>query len=616
MMTNGYIQIGVYMLLLVGLAVPLGAYIARVFEGRATVAQKILGPIERLFYRIFGVREGDEMDWKQYAIAMLLFNLAAMVTLYVLQRVQGVLPLNPAGMAGVSPDSSFNTAASFTTNTNWQGYAGESTMSYLTQMMGMTVHNFVSAATGVAILMALIRALTRKETKQLGNFWIDLTKVTLYILMPLSFVLAMFLVAQGVPQTLSEYKTTSLVQEQTYSNPVKDKDGNPVMEPVKDEKGNSVLDENQQPKTQQKMETLPLKEQSIALGPVASQEAIKELGTNGGGFFNANSAHPFENPTPLTNLMEMIGLLLIPASLCFTFGEMVKDKRQGWAIFVTMTVLFIGMLSICTAAEQSGNPAFTKVGVDQVASATNPGGNMEGKETRFGIVNSAFFATATTGTSCGAVNSMHDSFTPLGGMVPLLNIQYSEIIYGGVGCGLYGMLIYVLVTVFIAGLMVGRTPEYLGKKIEAYEMKMASLILLVPPVIQLIGTAIGVTSDAGLAGRANMGAHGFTEILYAFTSATNNNGSAFAGLSANTLFYNIILGAAMLIGRFWLAVPILAIAGSLARKKSVPVSAGTLPTHTPLFVAFLLGVIVIFTALLHFPAIALGPIVEHLNMVQ
>jgi K+-transporting ATPase ATPase A chain len=617
MNSNGYAQIALYFIALVAIGLPLGAYMARVYEGRAGIAGKIFGPVERLLYRLFGIKPEDEMDWKQYAVALLLFHLFGYGTLYLLQRIQGALPLNPQGMAGIEQSSSFNTASSFLTNTNWQSYVPESTMSYLTQMVGLTVHNFVSAAAGMAILLVVIRGLTRRETTNLGNFWVDLTRSTLYILMPLAFVFALLLVSQGVPQNLSAYATVPLLQEkQTYSNPVKDKDGNAVMEPVKDEKGNPVLDDNKQPKTQQKTETLPLAEQVIALGPVASQEAIKELGTNGGGFFNANSAHPYENPTPLSNFLEIVGLLLIPIALCFTFGEMVKDKRQGWAVFVAMTVIFVAMLTACTWSEQSGNPAFTKAGVDQVASALQSGGNMEGKETRFGIVNSAFFANATTSTSCGAVNSMHDSFTPLGGMIPLLNIQFSEVIYGGVGCGLYGMLIYIIVTVFIAGLMVGRTPEYLGKKIEAYEMKMASIILLIPPLAQLIGTAIAVVLPDGLAGRNNMGAHGFSEILYAFTSSTNNNGSAFAGLSANTLFYNVILAIAMLIGRFWLAIPVLAIAGSLARKKIVPTGAGTLPTHTPLFVGFLVAVVVIFTALMHFPAVALGPIVEHLQMLQ
>lgn len=617
MNANGFTQIALFFVVLIAAGLPLGAYMARVYEGRAGIAGKIFGPIERLLYRLFGVKPEDEMDWKQYAVAMLLFHFFGIATLYLIQRVQHALPLNPQGMDNIGEHSSFNTAASFLTNTNWQSYVPESTMSYLTQMLGLTFHNFVSAAAGMAMLVALIRGLTRRETKNLGNFWVDLTRSTIYILMPLSLVLALILVSQGVPQNLSAYATVPLVQDkQTYTNPVKDKDGNPVMEPVKDEKGNPVLDENKQPKTQQKNETLPLTEQSIALGPVASQEAIKELGTNGGGFFNANSAHPYENPTPLSNFLEIVGLLLIPIALCFTFGEMVKDKRQGWAVFAAMTVIFIGMFAVCDYSEQTGNPAFTKAGVDQIASATQSGGNMEGKETRFGIVNSAFFANATTSTSCGAVNAMHDSFTPLGGLVPLLNIQFSEVIYGGVGCGLYGMLIYVVVTVFVAGLMVGRTPEYLGKKIESYEMKMACIVLLIPPLVQLIGTAAAVVLPDGLAGRNNPGAHGFSEILYAFTSATNNNGSAFAGINANTMFFNVLLGIAALVGRFWLAIPVLAIAGSLGRKKIVPVSAGTLPTHTPLFIGFLVAVVIIFTALMHFPAVALGPVVEHLQMIQ
>jgi K+-transporting ATPase ATPase A chain len=633
MSANGYTQIALYFIVLLAIGLPLGAYMARVYEGRATLASKIFGPVERLLYRLFGVKADEEMDWKQYAVAMLLFHLFGHGSLYLLQRVQHYLPLNPQGLDNIGDHSAFNTASSFLTNTNWQSYTPETTMSYLTQMLGLTVHNFVSAAAGMAILVAFIRGLTRREAKHIGNFWVDLTRSTVYILLPISFVFALLLVSQGVPQNLSAYANVPLLQEkQTYTNPVKDKDGNPVMEeakdekgdtvmePAKDEKGNPVLDDKGQPKMQPKMQpkndTLPMPEQTIALGPVASQEAIKELGTNGGGFFNANSAHPYENPTPLSNFLEIAGLLLISIALCFTFGEMVKDKRQGWAVFAAMTVIFLGMFSTCVWSEQTGNPAFTKAGVDQVASATQPGGNMEGKETRFGIVNSAFFANATTSTSCGAVNSMHDSYTPLGGMVPLLNIQYSEVIYGGTGCGLYGMLIYVIVTVFIAGLMVGRTPEYLGKKIESYEMKMACIVLLIPPLVQLIGTAIAVVMPDGLAGRSNMGAHGFSEILYGFTSATNNNGSAFAGLSCNTFFYNVMLAIPMLVGRFWLAIPVLAIAGSLASKKIVPASAGTLPTYQPLFVGFLVSVVIIFTALMHFPAVALGPIVEHLQMVQ
>jgi len=463
MNANGYAQIAVYFIALLAIGLPLGAYMARVFEGRAGIAGKIFGPVERLLYRLFGIKAEDEMDWKQYAVALLLFHLFGYGTLYLLQRIQGALPLNPQGMAGIEQSSSFNTASSFLTNTNWQSYVPESTMSYLTQMVGLTVHNFVSAAAGMAILLVVIRGLTRRETKNLGNFWVDLTRSTLYILMPLAFVFALLLVSQGVPQNLSAYATVPLLQEkQTYTNPIKDQDGNNVMEPVRDEKGNPVLDDNKQPKMQQKTETLTLAEQVIALGPVASQESIKELGTNGGGFFNANSAHPFENPTSLSNFLEIVGLLLIPIALCFTFGEMVKDKRQGWAVFAAMTVIFIAMLTACAWSEQSGNPAFDRMGVDQQVSASQPGGNMEGKEARYGIANSALWAATTTAASNGSVNSMHDSYTPLGGLVPLFLIQFSEVIYGGVGSGLYGMLVFVLVTVFIAGLMVGRTPEYLG----------------------------------------------------------------------------------------------------------------------------------------------------------
>ena len=590
MTSTDWIQLVLYIVVLTGLAYPLGLFMARVYEGNGGILVKILGPVERLIYRILGVDPKQEMNWKQYGIAMLMFNFAGFLAVYLLQRIQASLPFNPAGQGPVSPDSSFNTAVSFITNTNWQGYGGEATMSYLTQMLALTTQNFVSAASGMAVLVAVIRGILRRETTGIGNFWGDLTRSILYILMPLSFVFAIILVAQGVPQTLAEYKTATLVQESTYDSPVKDKDGNPV----NDEKGN--------PKT----ESLPLKEQTIALGPVASQEAIKQLGTNGGGFFNANSAHPYENPTALSNFLELLAILLIPAALCITFGEMAKDRRQGWAIYAAMMIIFVGALAVCTLAEHAGNPLIAKLGV--------VGGNIEGKETRLGITNSALWATATTCASNGSVNAMHDSFTPIGGLVTLLMIQLGEVIFGGVGSGLYGMFAFVIVTVFVAGLMVGRTPEYLGKKIESYEIKMASLILLIPAVVLLAGTAIGVVSADGKSSMLNSGAHGFSEVLYAFTSAANNNGSAFAGLNANTFFYNLMLGIAMFMGRFWLAIPALAIAGSLAKKKFVPSGAGTLPTHTPLFVGFLVAIILIFAALLHFPALALGPVVEHLQM--
>jgi K+-transporting ATPase ATPase A chain len=590
MMAADWIQLALYLVALVALAYPLGLYMARVYEGNAGVAEKVFGPLERLIYRLMGVDPKEEMNWKQWGIAMLLFNMAGFVAVYLLQRIQGVLPLNPATQGAVAPDLAFNTAVSFITNTNWQAYGGESTMSYLIQMLALTVQNFVSAASGMAVLVALIRGLTRKQTDKLGNYWADLTRSTIYILLPMSLVFAIVLVAEGTPQNLSPYQTVPLLQETTYDNPLKDADGNPL----KDEKGN--------PKT----ETLPLKEQTIALGPVASQIAIKQLGTNGGGFFNVNSAHPYENPTPLTNFLETVAILVIGAGLCFTFGEMVKDRRQGWAIFAAMTLIFVVALGVCVWAEQAGNPRVNQLGV--------AGGNMVGKETRFGITNSALWATATTCASNGSVNSMHDSFTPIGGLVPLLMLQLGEVVYGGVGSGLYGMLAYVIVAVFVAGLMVGRTPEYLGKKVESYEMKMASIMLLIPAVLLLTGTAIGVTTDAGTSSMNNPGAHGFSEVLYAFTSASNNNGSAFAGLNANTFFYNLLLGLCMFVGRYWLAIPALAIAGSLAKKKIVPAGAGTLATHTPLFVGFLVSVILIFAALLHFPALALGPIVEHLQL--
>jgi K+-transporting ATPase ATPase A chain len=495
---------------------------------------------------------------------------------YALQRLQGLLPLNPQGLGAVSPDSSWNTAVSFATNTNWQGYGGETTMSYLSQMLALTVQNFVSAATGMAVVIAMIRGIMRHTSKTIGNFWVDLTRTTLYILLPLALVLAVVLVSQGVVQTFGPYKTVTLLQPTTDAN------------------------------------NKPVTEQVLALGPAASQIAMKQLGTNGGGFFNVNSAHPYENPTPLSNFLEVLSILLIPAALVYTFGKMVGDTRQGWAILISMTIIFVALLAVTVWAEQGGNPAFTKMGVDQTQSNVNPGGNMEGKEMRFGVANSALWATATTAASNGSVNSMHDSNMPLGGMIPLWLIHLGEVIYGGVGSGLYGMLAFVIVAVFVAGLMVGRTPEYLGKKIEAYEMKMASLILLIPVFTALVGTAVGVLSPAGRATIYNPGPHGFTEVLYAFSSATGNNGSAFAGLGVNTPFYNTALGVIMFFARYWLAIPALAIGGSLALKKKVPVGAGTLSTHTPLFIGWLIAVVIIVGALGFLPALALGPIVEHL----
>jgi K+-transporting ATPase ATPase A chain len=573
-----WLQLVLYLVVLLLLAKPLGTFMARVYESQRTFLDPVLGPVERFIYRVAGVRLAEEMNWKTYAIAAMLFNLLGLLTVYSLQRFQAALPLNPQRLGAVTPDSSWNTAVSFATNTNWQAYAGEVTLSYLSQMLGLAVQNFVSAAMGMAVLVAFIRGVARHTTRMIGNFWVDLTRTILYILLPLSLVLAFVLVSQGVVQTFSPYKTVTLIQ------PTMDVDGNPITEQV------------------------------LAMGPAASQIAIKQLGTNGGGFFNVNSSHPFENPTPLSNFFEMLSILLIPAALCYTFGKMVGDTRQGWALLAAMTIIFVALLSVTVWSEQDGNPAFTAMGIDQTQTDINPGGNMEGKEVRFGIINSALWATATTAASNGSVNSMHDSFLPLGGLVPMWMMQLGEIIYGGVGSGLYGMLAFVIIAVFVSGLMVGRTPEYLGKKIEAYEMKMASIMILVPVMVVLIGTAVAVASEAGRATIYNPSAHGFSEVLYAFSSAGNNNGSAFAGLDANTPFYNTALGFAMLFARYWLAIPALAIAGSLAGKKKIPASTGTLPTHTPLFIAWLIGVIVIVGALSFLPALALGPIVEHLML--
>jgi len=580
MTRNGLLQIVVYMALLIALVKPLGWYMARIYEGEPAGLNRWLAPLERGLYRLLGTRENEEMDWKTYALAMLLFNLFGFLLVYALERGQAVALLNPQALGSVAPDSAFNTAISFVTNTNWQGYSGETTMSYLTQMLGLTVQNFVSAACGIATLVALVRGLRLRSAQTIGNFWVDLTRTTLYILLPLSIVLALALSAQGVVQSFSPYRAVALVQATSDAN------------------GSAVT------------------QQVLPLGPAASQIAIKQLGTNGGGFFNTNSAHPFENPTPLTNLLEMLSILLIPAALCYTFGKMVGDTRQGWAILAAMTIIFIPLMLGAVYAEQSGNPHIAALGVDTLASATQPGGNMEGKELRFGIANSAIWASATTAASNGSVNAMHDSFTPLGGLVPMFLMKLGEVIFGGVGSGLYGMLVFAIIAVFVAGLMVGRTPEYLGKKIEAYEIKMASLIILIPGALVLIGTAVALSIPAGRATIYNPGAHGYSEVLYAFASAGNNNGSAFAGLGANTPFYNTALGIAMFFSRYWLAIPTLAIAGSLARKKVVPAGPGTLGTHTPLFVAMLVGVVLIVGALTFIPALALGPIVEHLMMIQ
>ncbi|MCX6145144.1 MAG: potassium-transporting ATPase subunit KdpA [Ignavibacteriales bacterium] len=577
---NGILQIVFFMVVLLALVRPLGAFMARVFQRERTFLDPALGPVERFIYRLARINPDEEMDWKANAVAMLLFNVVGLFVVYALQRLQQYLPFNPQGLGAVTPDSSFNTAVSFASNTNWQGYGGETTMSYLTQMLGLTVQNFVSAATGMAVLALFIRGIARHSMKTLGNFWVDLTRSTLYILLPLAIVLALILVSQGVVQNLSPYTSVSLVEQTT------------------DGQGAKVT------------------EQIIAMGPAASQVAIKQLGTNGGGFFNVNSAHPLENPTPLSNFLEMLSIVLIAAALCYTFGVMVGDTRQGWALLAAMTIILVVLLAVATWSEQSGNPAFTKLGVDQHASALQAGGNMEGKEVRFGVVNSTIWATVTIAASNGSVNSMHDSYMPLGGMVTLVMMQLGEVVFGGVGSGLYGMLIFVIVAVFVAGLLVGRTPEYLGHKIESYEMKMASLLILIMPLTVLGLTALGLLMDAGKATIFNPGAHGFSEVLYLFTSQGNNNGSAFGGIGANTPFYNLTGGIAMLISRYWLAVPTLALAGSLVKKKLVPVSAGTLPTHTPLFIFWLIAVVIIVGALNFLPALALGPIVEHFMMVQ
>lgn len=588
MTANTWIQLALYFAVLAALTKPLGAYMASVFQGESCYGMnRVLGWLERALYRVARVDEKQEMEWRQYAVAVLLFNAVGFLGVYVLLRMQGLLPLNPQHFAGCSPDLAFDTAASFATNTNWQSYAGEATLSYLSQMLGLTVQNFVSAASGIAVLVALIRGLTRRTTTMIGNFWFDLVRSTVYILLPLSIVMALILVSQGVIQNFRPYATANVVQPTIATDGTK------------------------------------IASQTIAMGPAASQIAIKQLGTNGGGFFNVNSAHPFENPTPLSNFVELLSILLIAAALCIMFGVMVGDTRQGWALLAVMYVILVPLTVVATWQEQTGVPAYNAMGLDQAANAGQAGGNMEGKETRFGIVNSALWACATTAASNGSVNAMHDSFTPLGGLVPMWLIQLGEIIFGGVGSGLYGMLMFVIVAVFVAGLMVGRTPEYLGKKIEAYEMKMASLVILIPPLVVLVGTAIAVVGPgldyvAGNEIKSNLnnpGAHGFSEVLYAFSSAGNNNGSAFAGLTANEPFYNIALGLAMFASRYWLMIPTLAIAGSLARKKFTPPSAGTLPTHRPLFVVMVVGTILLVGALTFVPALALGPVVEHLQML-
>ncbi|UPG85696.1 potassium-transporting ATPase subunit KdpA [Luteibacter aegosomatis] len=570
MTANDFFQVGLFVAVLLATVKPLGQYMALVFADEPNRVNRFGTRAERLLYRLAGIRADEDMGWKRYALVMLAFNVAGLAFVYVIQRTQQWLPLNPQHFGAVEPGLAMNTAISFTSNTNWQAYGGESTMSYFTQAVALAVQNFLSAATGIAVLIALVRGFVRRGASAVGNFWVDMTRATLYVLLPLSLVVALLLVSQGVVQNVSAYLDVATVQHGT---------------------------------------------QTLPMGPAASQIAIKMLGTNGGGFFNANSAHPFENPTPFSNFIEMLSIFVIPAALCYTFGSMVGDRRQGWAILATMLLIFLPLAVGLVAAEQAGNPALHGLAVDAQASAMQSGGNMEGKETRFGIVSSGLFAAITTAASCGAVNAMHDSFTPLGGLVPMWLMQLGEVIFGGVGSGLYGMLAFAVVAVFIAGLMVGRTPEYLGKKIEAHEMKMASLAVLIPCALVVIGTAVAVMSPAGVAGVANPGAHGFSEMLYAVSSAANNNGSAFGGLSANTPFWNVLLGICMFLARFPLAIAMLAMAGSLAAKRHVPPSAGTLPTHTPLFVALLACVVIVVGALTFLPALALGPIAEQLMSV-
>ena len=587
--------LALYLGVLLLAAWPLGIWLARLSSGKLPAWMLRL---EAPLYRLAGTSADKPMNWSHYALALLAFNALGVLAVYALQRLQVWLPLNPAGMAAVSPDSAFNTAVSFVTNTNWQGYAGESTMSYLTQMLALAVQNFFSAATGIAVVFALFRGFAARSIGVIGNFWADVTRITAWLLVPLSLVFAVFLVGQGVIQNFDSYKDVNTLETTRYQQPKNGPDG----QPLKDDKGGPV------------MEDAKTSTQTLAMGPVASQEAIKMIGTNGGGFFNANSAHPYENPTALSNLLQMLAIFLIPAALCFAFGREVGDPRQGWAVLAAMTVMFVIAVIAITPAEQAGNPLLAPLGVDQIQSAFQSGGNMEGKETRFGIDASSLFAVITTAASCGAVNAMHDSFTPLGGMVPMVMMQLGEVVFGGVGSGLYGMLIFAILAVFIAGLMIGRTPEYLGKKIESHEMKLTSIAILVTPIVVLAGTAVTVLAGAGTAGIANPGAHGFSEILYALTSAGNNNGSAFAGLSANTPFYNTLLALAMWFGRFGVIVPVLAIAGSLAAKKRLPTTSGTMPTHGPLFVTLLIGTVLLVGLLNYVPALALGPMVEHLML--
>jgi potassium-transporting ATPase potassium-binding subunit len=593
MTANGWFQILLFLALVLLVTKPLGVFMTRVFNREKTFMDPVLRPVERLLYRVTGVDETHEMRWTEYAISMLLFSLVSMIVLYLMERLQAFLPFNPQKFSAVSPAHlAFNTAASFTTNTNWQAYSGESTMSYFTQMAGLAYHNFISAATGIALAIAFIRGVARRQMQTIGNFWVDMVRAALWVLLPFCVVGALVLVSQGVVQNLRPYDTVKLIEPMQVQRlgsdgkPVVDAQGKPVMDTVTD--------------------------QTIAQGPVASQEIIKEFGTNGGGFFNANSAHPFENPTPLTNLIELVSIFTIGSGLTYTLGRMTGSQRHGWAVWSAMTILFLAGVIIAYWAEARGNPLLA--GTNQSVTALQPGGNMEGKEVRFGIANSALFATVTTDASCGAINGWHDSYTPLGGMVPLVNIMLSEIIFGGVGAGMYGMLIYIVLAVFIAGLMVGRTPEYLGKKIEAYDVKMAMLVVLIFPLVILAFSAISVVETYGTSSILNPGPHGLSEILYAFVSAAGNNGSAFGGLTANTLWYDTALGITMLAGRFLMIIPMLAIAGNLAQKKFVPPSLGTFPVTTPLFTVLLIGVILIVGALTFFPALSLGPILEHLLM--
>ena len=585
MIDMAWIQFSLYLAVLIGLAKPLGDYMAQIYEGNVPRPMRWLSGLEKAIYQLTGQGKNEDMSWKNYALAMLTFNTAGFLFLYFLQRLQGILPLNPQGLPAVSPDSAFNTAISFVTNTDWQGYGGESTMSYLTQMAGLAVQNFVSAATGMSVLIALIRGFARKKMETVGNFWVDLLRSILYVLLPLAVIWSVVLVSQGVPQTFHRSMTAVVVQP--TSTRVFSEAG-----PTKDAQGQIRA------------------EQTIAVGPVASQIAIKQLGSNGGGYYNANSAHPFENPTPLSNFFEVLAILLIPAAFCCTFGVMVKDRRQGWALLTVMSIIFAVFLVIGYSFESRPNPLIAQLGVDQ------PIGNMEGKETRFGVGESVFWATATTAASNGSVNAMHDSFMPLGGLVPLVMMLFGEVIFGGVGSGLYGLIAFVIVAVFVAGLMVGRTPEYLGKKIESFEMKMALVALLVTPFFVLSLTALALMTSAGKAGIFNSGMHGFSEVLYAFSSAANNNGSAFAGLAANNSFYNVTLGLAMFFGRYWIAIAMLAMAGSLAHKQKIPASAGTLVTHTPLFIGWLIATIVLIVVLNYLPVLALGPVIEQLMLNQ